>query len=46
MFLMPLGFDSHMDWFQLEDDKLKSVLKDNGGDTYWAVRAENSLSEN
>ena len=38
--LNAIGFDSHMDWFYLEDDKLKAVLKevidnvDNGGDTH------------
>ena len=35
--LNAIGFDSHMDWFYLEDDKLKSVLKqviDNGGDVH------------
>ena len=25
--LNAIGFDSHMDWFYLEDDKLKSALK-------------------
>ena len=25
--LNAIGFDSHKDWFYLEDDKLKSVLK-------------------
>ena len=35
--LNAIGFDSHMDWFHLEDDKLKTVLKqiiDNVGDTH------------
>ena len=35
--LNAIGFDSHMDWFYVEDDKLKSVLKqviDNGGDVH------------
>ena len=38
--LNAIGFDSHMDWFYVEDDKLKAVLKevidnvDNGGDTH------------
>lgn len=26
--LNAIGFDSHADWFYLEDDKLKSVLKE------------------
>lgn len=35
--LNAIGFDSHMDWFYLDDDKLKARLDEilaNGGDTH------------